>query len=310
MELIKDEILFNKFSVSKLISGINYSFIRRLSFRKIFIKGFIEWYENQVIDRGMILGLRQYFSDVKICGYQGFVVCPIYNFYLVPTKYERDHLLTPHIVAVTGKCLKENVSKYYDFKTIVAPAFRFQHLHRNRTKFPDESKFTILMPFSICLKTSFANLELLLRAVKKSSICTNQTEIIVKIHPAFSSEEIKRQIIRFDQQIQISDEEFNLVLQKANIIVGSTTTACVEALVYNVSILIVSNSTGITSNPIPDKYMDQCKIVYDADDLAEHISVASKSKPENLVPKTKILEDCFHEVNQNSVEAFLSELTD
>ena len=58
----------------------------------------------------MILGLRKYFPDVKVCGYQGFVVCPVYNFYLVPTKYERDHLLTPHTVAVTGKCLKEKTS--------------------------------------------------------------------------------------------------------------------------------------------------------------------------------------------------------
>ena len=61
------------------------------------------------------------------------------------------------------------------------------------------------------------------------------------MHPAFATNEIKTHIKQINQQIQISHEEFNLVLQKANILVGSTTTACVEALVYNVSILIVSN---------------------------------------------------------------------
>ena len=256
----------------------------------------------------MILGLRQYFSDVEICGYQGFVVCPIYNFYLVPTKYERDHFLTPHIVAVTGKCLKGNVSKHYDIKTIVAPAFRFQHLHRNRTNFSDENKFTILMPFSICLKTSFANLDLLLSAMKKSSICTSQAEIIVKTHPSFATEEIKRQIKRIDQQVQISEDEFNLLLQKTHILVGSATSACVEALVYDVTVLIVANKSGINSNPIPEKYIDHYKIVYDADELAAQISVANKNKPKRIEEQVNVLEDCFQEVTHDSVRDFLTEL--
>ena len=81
-----------------------------------------------------------------------------------------------------------------------------------------------------------------------------------------------------------------------------------EALVYNVTILIVANNSGITSNPIPNKYQDQCKIVYDVDDLAECISEVDKKKPKNLATNTKILEDCFQEVNQDSVVAFLSEL--
>ena len=129
-DFIKDEILFNRFSISKLISGINYNFIKRLKCRNISIEGFIEWYENQVIDRGMILGLRKYFPDVKVCEYQGFVICPIYNFYLAPTKYENNNLLASHLIAVTGHCLLNNPTKHHNIKTIVAPAFRFQHCIR------------------------------------------------------------------------------------------------------------------------------------------------------------------------------------
>jgi len=307
IDFIRDELLFNKFSISKLISGINYKFVKRLSSRNISIQGFIEWYENQVIDRGMILGLRKYFPDVKVCAYQGFVVCPNYNFYIAPTKFEIDHLLAPHLIAVTGKCLLNEPKRNYNIKTIVAPAFRFQHLYNNRIKFPDIDKVTILMPFSICLKSSLSNLKLLTGAVK-SSVCTNQAVIVVKMHPAFSTEGVKNQIKKIDCQIQISDEEINLVLQKTNILVGSATSACVEALVYNITVIIIANNSGITSNPIPGKYLNQCKIVYGADDLTEHISAWYKNKPERLVEKTEILEDCFQEVNQNSLEAFLSEV--
>lgn len=306
-DLIENELLFNKFSISKLISYINYNFIKGLKNRNISINGFIEWYENQVIDRGMILGLRKCFPDVKVCGYQGFVICPIFNFYLAPTKYEHNNLLAPHLIAVTGHCLLNNPKKHYNIKTIVAPAFRFQHLYQNRINYPDREKLTIFMPFSICLKTSLNNLELLTKAVRSSTRRT-ETRIIVKMHPAFSTDEVKYKIERIDPKIEISLQDFNLVVQKAHILVGSTTSACVEALVYNLKILIVANNSGITSNPIPAKYHDQCKIVYDVDDLSKCISEAHKNKSENPIEQTKILEDCFQEVNHDSVRDFLTEL--
>ena len=37
--------------------------------------------------------------------------------------------LAPHQIAVTGNCLLEEPKKNYNIKTIVAPAFRFQHLY-------------------------------------------------------------------------------------------------------------------------------------------------------------------------------------
>ena len=61
-DFIKDEILIEKFCISKLISGINYHFIKRLRYRNISIKGFIEWYENQVIDRVYDSWFKKIFS--------------------------------------------------------------------------------------------------------------------------------------------------------------------------------------------------------------------------------------------------------
>ena len=304
-DLIKDEILFNKFSIQKLISGINYNFIKRLSYRNITIKGFIEWYENQVIDRGMILGLRKYFSDVKVCAYQGFVICPIYNFYLAPTKYEDDHLLTPYLIAVTGNCLLKDPKRNYNIKTIVAPAFRFQHLYKPCEPAIIKNKIKILMPFSICLKSSLENLKMLFNAVEQSVDSVN-FQILVNLHPAVNSGHIINSIQKKYQKILISDQNFYYNLKRSNLLVGSTSTACVEALVYGLNILIIGSRTGITSNPIPRKYIDKCKIVYSSNDLRKQIENFSNNTLLSKENSIEVLNDCFSKVDQDSVRSFIT----
>ena len=303
-DFIKDEILFNRFCISKLISGINYNFIKRLKNRNISIKGFIEWYENQVIDRGMILGLRKHFPDVKVCAYQGFVICPIYNFYLAPTKYEDDHLLTPHLIAVTGDCLLETPKKHYNIETIVAPAFRFQHLYKPWEPLIDKNKIKILIPFSICLNTSLENLKMLYNAVEKTAD-PNSFEIIVNLHPAVNTCKIRKDLQKKYKNVIISDQNFYASVRRCNLLVGSTSSACVEALVYGLDILIIGSRTGITSNPIPHKYINKCKVVYSCIDLKYQIESLSKNIAFTSVNKDDVLNDCFSKVDQNTVHNFI-----
>lgn len=304
-DLVKDELLFNKFSISKLISGINYNFIKRLSSRDINIKGFIQWYENQVNDRGMILGLRRYFTDVKVSAYQGFVICPTYNFYLAPTKYEDDHLLTPHQIAVTGNCLLDEPKKNYNIKTIVAPAFRFQHLYETFEPVYKQSKLKILIPFSICLKSSLENLKMLYDAVVQSED-SMKCEIVINLHPAVNSTEIKKKILKNFKKVLISDQNFNSNIKSCNLLVGSTSSACVEALVYGLNILIIGSRTGITSNPIPYKYIDKCKIVYSSKDIRMHIASFTNKEFYPSKNSSNVLKDCFSKVDKNSVHRFIT----
>jgi hypothetical protein len=303
-DFMKDELLFNNFSISKLISVINYNFIKRLKCRNISIRGFIEWYENQVIDRGMILGLRKHFPNVKVCAYQGFVICPIYNFYLAPTKYEDDHLLAPHMIAVTGDCLLESPKKHYDIQTIVAPAFRFQHLYKPWEPPIDKNKIKLLIPFSICLNTSIENLKMLYNAVEKTAD-PNTYEIILNLHPAVNTNNIRKGLQKNFTNIVISDQSFYFNVRRCNLLVGSTSSACVEALVYGLDIMIIGSRTGITSNPIPHKYIDKCKVVYSCNDLKNQIENFSKKQAFTSANKDDVLYDCFSKVDRVTVHNFI-----
>ena len=97
----------------------------------------------------------------------------------------------------------------------------------------------------------------------------------------------------------------------ADILVGSTTSACVEALVYNVNIIIVANNSGITSNPIPSKYLHHCKIAYSSEDIRMHIESFTNKESYPSKIRSNVLKDCFSKVDQNSVRKFItSVLTD
>lgn len=304
--LVVGELLLNKFSLSKLIAEINYRFVKGLKKSRYKLDFFIEWYENQVVDRGMILGLRNNFPNVRICGYEGYVVCPIYNFYISPTKYELNHNLTPDSIAVTGEALSLYPSRYIEIKTILSPAFRFSNLYQKRIHQCNKNNITIAVPFSICIQTSFDNLTLLCNAVNNK--CKHlDIEILVKMHPAFDSHKIGERISSIDDGIIISKENFNHILQKSDVLVGSASSACVEALVFGVSVLITANRNGLTSNPVPHAYRHFSKVCYNETDISTQLNnIANKNI---ALPNTdQVLNQCFREVNYENVTSFINEL--
>lgn len=307
-ELIKEELSLSTFNLSKLIAEINYRFIKNAKLEGINIKYHIDWYENQVIDRGMILSLKKYYPDVKVCGYQGFIVCPRFNFYLFPTNYEIEHSLTPDIIAVIGKCLLSSESRHYNVDTILAPAFRFQHLYETRGVFPCKEKFAVLIPFSICLKSSLDNLEMITQALSK---CKNRDDftITVKLHPSCTGSSVVSSINRINSNAIVSNNEFCSELQRSHILIGSATSACVEALVYDVKIIIIANKSGISSNPIPEKFSYQCEVVYDQAELIDELSSFKVDSQEKKHISTEDkLNELFCPVNRLSVKKFISEL--
>ena len=89
------------------------------------IKKVVNWFENQPIDKGYIFGLRCYYPEVKIKGYQGFIISYDYNFNVIPTPYEVENKLCVDEVLVMGKKL---TPYFKNINVNVAPAFRFSFL--------------------------------------------------------------------------------------------------------------------------------------------------------------------------------------
>ena len=70
---MKEEVFNERGSFSITQSLLIYKFIERVRNKNIKLKGLIDWYENQNIDRALYLGVKEYYPGVKVKGYLGFV---------------------------------------------------------------------------------------------------------------------------------------------------------------------------------------------------------------------------------------------
>ena len=98
------------------------------------LKKIVNWFENQIIDKGWNFGFRKYFPNSDIIGYQGFL---FYGQYLntFPSQEEFNSKVIPKKVYVISKKyikLRKEFVKNFIFKT--APALYFQNFSKNLRK--------------------------------------------------------------------------------------------------------------------------------------------------------------------------------
>lgn len=95
------EDLYNINNYTLSIEGIlNYQFIKKLSIKNIKIKTFVNWWENQPVDRGYNLGINKFFPKINSVGYLGYIprefelhICPTLNEqkkWIIAKKYLRN----------------------------------------------------------------------------------------------------------------------------------------------------------------------------------------------------------------------------
>ena len=114
--------------------GILYhQFAYRLSKSNVNVRLLVEWYENQVIDRGMIVGFRKYLPETRVIGYQGYVISKSLHLYVYPNSSEYWSKAVPDLIYVVGDGLKKDLLEFcHDVNVAVGPAFRFNKLWRTK----------------------------------------------------------------------------------------------------------------------------------------------------------------------------------
>ena len=103
--IMNEEIRNNIFSHSLFQPLLNYFYLMRLKEEHVDIKLFIDWFENQQLNRGFNIGRSENYPNVKSKGYQGWIVSKNYYYYHQPTKFEKDIGSIPDEIAVIGRGL-------------------------------------------------------------------------------------------------------------------------------------------------------------------------------------------------------------
>ena len=106
--LVKEELRSMRGYSSAVEGLLNYRFSKRLKEHKTKLYLIIDYFENQVLDKGWNAGFNLHYPKITSLGYVGYV--PPFNYLCCfPSKIESDCNLLPSVIGVIGSGFKKTI---------------------------------------------------------------------------------------------------------------------------------------------------------------------------------------------------------
>ncbi len=250
--LVNRETVSTAWDPSSILSLLIYRFTARLRERGVRLRLVVDWFENQVIDRAFHAGLQEHYPDVPTVGYSGYMVSSVYNFYMHPTAFEHASGIVPKECGVIGAGHIALMKEFYPLLPVtVAPAFRFGGVWRERSAWPDAGTSSVLIALPITLRDSVEILRVVLPFC--ASAASSHLRFRIKAHPSISTDAILQSLgVPLPPGMEFVDGDFNNWVERSHVLIGNSSSTCVEALAKGVPVVIIGSLSGITQNPVPD----------------------------------------------------------
>ena len=306
-KVIKKQIKKEKYNSSAFIGLLNYFFIKRLKQEKIKVSCFIDWNENQPIDKGLIRGIHDFYQNICVKGYRAFLISYDYNLYLIPTKNEQNNGVIPDIILLTGKSMIKDFYQYMkQVQLNIAPAFRFNHLYSQTQK---KKRKYILIVLPIGFNDSVSIIKRLLKIENK---LLEENQYLIRKHPGLNEQKLLEKVSsNWNKNFVWAQGSFYENLSESKLFISNTSSAIMEALAFGVPGIILGAENGITQNPIPEGVnKEMWRIAYSINELSNSIIhfLEKTIKEEKRLKEIgdKIKENYFEPVTERGVRNFLN----
>ena len=251
LSLINDEKYFNSYIVNSCEGILFNRFAYRLSKSNIRVKLFVNWYENQPLDKGAIIGFHKYLPETKVKGYQGFIISKLLHHYVYPTRLELQVKAVPDQIAVIGSGLMDDVKEFCPKASVTeAPAFRNNNVWAKKKQTLESNRFTVLVSLPMDMKAAKSLAHIVYDLPK--IISGKEVDLLFKPHPSYGAEAIGLLFPHTNQNVKIVTGNFNDQIEVSNILIGNASITSVEALAKGIPVILVGESNGIIQNPIPE----------------------------------------------------------
>ena len=309
-DLIKEELYNLNGHRNSIEALLNIQFAKRLKKDNIKLKLVINFFENQVIDKGWNFGFNLVYPKIKTIGYRGYIASSLY-LCTMPTYLERKSSLIPKEIHVIGKSQLKSI-KEFDPKLIVkiSPALRFSHLWGNYSIKSNSSSLRIFVVLPILPDECKTILNYIIYYIKKTK--RKNVQFIIKVHPTMDGSIIEKIIgKKYKNTFVITREPFIDSLLISDVLISGMSGAALESIIFGIPLLLMRNNFGITFNAIPlelkEYYWSTCE-------NKEHFTIKleeylNTSKEDRILYKKygkKVRVEYFEKVNLNSVKTFLS----
>ena len=309
-KLLRDEQVNKCSDYMSIQSLLHYRFAKRLQGWGIPVASYIDWNENQTIDKAMIKGFRDYYKNIRIVGYQGYIISRGLHLYCFPTEYEVLSGFSPDTMFVIGPALVADMKQFTGSIDVqVAPAFRFQNVWRAPKFQQNINGFEILIGLPISAVEARHIFRMVRDATKNFS--PEYGRIRVKPHPTYSVDAIQSLLEQKDfSNIEFVTGDFHDSIENVNLLISNSSSVCLEALAKGVPVIVVGSKTGVTQNPIPnDVASEMWCVAHDAKGLSRAVTRYKDTKQMNrelfYAVGNQIREDYFSLISAESVCRFV-----
>lgn len=309
--IINDDLRLLNNSILHTIEGyLSYKAIKYLKKRRKEISLFINWWENQTIDKAYNYSLSETYPETKTVGYIGFAPRN-FDFHLFPTRYEKYHRIIPKKISVIGSSYINQILQFSN-ETLVttAPSFRFDHIFKYTKSYNNNNNKIILIGLPILLSKS---IELINSIPKDLDTIFKQYKIklLIKPHPSISKQVISNyiDINSFNNCIITSEDTYNL-LKETDLMISSMSSICMESIAMNIPCIVYDESKGFEYMPIPDEIEKSiwkfCKKRKDIiDSINYFFNMSNDDYKKNYSISQYVKKNYFLEVDRKNVLDFL-----
>lgn len=282
---IKNELIVNAFNYNSTSAELNYHFIKRLSKFPIKAQNYIVWYENQIRDKGLLLGLQRFMPHLNIIGHQClFKFDDPLRMHCFPNPNDILLKIYPtRLYQINSMVIQDhykNIFKKHLKSIKKAPAFRFNQIYQFKPKYPEQHlNFTILVGLSLEENIAINLLNTFRDLFNKESL--KYLRFIFRLHPTHDFKKYNS-IIRnlFSKSTFTIDQTSNLheLINESHIFVSNISATIYEALGLGKPAVIFDPLSEATK-PLHQSMLNYCN---DIEDLAQVIESIRKNYNENI----------------------------
>ena len=309
--LVMYELIEKRFKQSSMIALLNYYCFKRMKEEKIDIHLVIDWFENQIVDKGLNYGKNIFFPKIKSKGFIGLNSIFEINDNFIPSRYEIENKLVPKEICITNpKYYEIFKKKRKDINLSAAPSIRSNYLFEknnflNLRTF--NSKLTkILINFTASVED---NIEMINLINECEILRSKNINLFIRPHQE-SNKKIFEKLISKKIDYKISNLSFYEEMKNTDILISRSSTACFESLVFGVPVIITRRKNGFLPNKIYETFPKNfCFFSNDYRQLEKNINQIIDEKNKYLSKKIdereKLLLEYFYPVDKSSINLFL-----
>ena len=309
--ILKNDFDKNLTNFSSFLGLLNYRFFKQAKNSDLDLRLVINWFENQVVDRGFNKGKNVFYPKIESKGFVGYLNAFDYVFHYAPSKTEYITKVLPDKILVTGKKIIKKIRKNCpNLKVITAPAYRNNYLFlKSKIKKKNKKKKRIL----VLLNGSFEESLNIMNSVLKfeKHFPDKMLTIKIKPHVALDIDLMKKRLPKLPKRFIFIKGNLDKIIKNFDVTISNMSTVCIESVIYGVPAIIAGSRKSITASPIPyNLSKTMWNVCYSTTEYINTINTFCFTKKNFQKKYIKISNDLknsyFNEVTERKTLSFLN----